>query len=100
MDDSSPPKSVNWSVLGLICLVLVGLYLTIPTAAANYQNSQTTIMQILEHQRLQDDRIAAVEEKVDRQGELLNSIDKATSVIASQTQWMAAWIRSGGEKQK
>lgn len=97
----------NWNtVVCTLCAVLSVAYsVFITPAAAAYRGNQDTIQQLqvaiqqlLERQKQQDARQDKLEARVDRQGEMLSSIDKQTAMSAKTLEWMSSWIKAGGQK--
>lgn len=96
-------RPVQWIAVVAIIAVILASYSALSPAAATYRNGfderrDKAIQEIIDHQKWQDARHDRLEKKVDDQSVLLNNIDKQTTIIAKNSEWMAAWIKSGGQK--
>jgi len=98
-------KGLNWSNVSVVMALVMATYSIAAPATSTYQERKIAderrdqiINQILDHQKWQDAQYDKLTTKVDKQADLLNSINLSLSVVASRTEWMAKWVQSGGQQ--
>lgn len=110
MDKPTPPsayqhkQATNWTTLAAIVAVMMGVYNVVQPAAASYeanrlgaQTMQSAIKALADHQVMQDDRMSKMDDRIGRVEDHIINIDRQTAIIATKTDSMWSWVKSGGQ---